>query len=181
MAITELYKNLKPNALVLDYGCGSGVGLEQLIELSSEPVQLIGTDPSIKFFSEAKSRIKRLNFNDKIRSENKEHVKFEDFHNLDRYRGKFDAIFISIIFNHINQEEHLDVFKQLSTLLKLGGELIIVQLLDFAKHNRNPIWIMHNIPTHKGYPLKEKFITDLKTTFSDVKEYLDGMVTISTK
>ncbi len=181
LAITELYKGLGAGALVLDYGCGSGVGLEQLLELSNKPLQLIGTDPSNKFFSDAKRRIQGLAFGDSVRSTNKANLVFEDFKNLDRYEGKLDAIFISIIFNHIAQAEHIAVFRKLNALLKPGGKLVIVQLIDFGKHNRNPIWVMHNIPSHKGYPMREQFVNDLRTVFGKVDERLDGMITISTK
>ena len=181
IAITELYKDLKPYSLVLDYGCGGGVGLEQLIELSNKPVTLIGTDPSTKFFLEAKKRIKDLNFEDEIRRENQKNIKFEEFDNLNNYLEKFDAIFISIIFNHIWQKDHLQIFKQLNSLLKNHGKLVVVQLLDFGKFNRNPIWVMHNIPSHKGYPMKDQFIADLKSTFSSVEIQLDGMISVSTK
>jgi len=181
MAITELYKNLKPDALILDYGCGSGVGLEQLIELSDKPIYFVGTDPSKKFFIEAKNRIKNLRFDDQLRNKNADNVKFEDFSNLDSYFGKFDGIFISIIFNHIDQEEYVKVLSKLNNLLKSNGKLVIVQLIDFDKFNRNPIWVMHNIPSHKGYPMKEKFLSDIKSVFSEVEEILDGMITVSTK
>lgn len=181
LAITELYKDLGAGAQVLDYGCGSGVGLEQLLELSSKPLQLIGTDPSNKFFSDAKRRIQGLSFDDPVRSANKAKLIFEDFKNLDRYTGKLDAVFISIIFNHIAQAEHIGVFRKLNALLKPGGKLVIVQLIDFGKHNRNPIWVMHNIPTHKGYPMREQFVNDLRAVFGKVDERLDGMITISTK
>ena len=181
LAITELYRNLNPGSLVLDYGCGGGVGLQQLIELSNKPIQLVGTDPSTKFFLEAQSRIGKLNFYDSTKNINKENIKFEDFKNLNKYTGRFDAIFISIIFNHIYERDHIKVFKKLRKLLKPGGKLAIVQLLDFSKYNRNPIWVMHNIPSHKGYPLRDNFVSGLKNTFPKVDIYLDGMVTISTK
>jgi SAM-dependent methyltransferase len=181
VAISELYKDMRPGALVLDYGCGGGVGLEQLISLSTIPLYFIGVDPSEKFFAEAKKRIDGLYFNDLVKENNRKNVVFDDFDNLDKYVNKLDGIFISIIFNHINQEEHVAIFKKLHRLLKTGGKLAIVQLLDFDKFNRNPIWVMHNIPSHKGYPLKGRFVSDLKSVFSKVDEMLDGMVTISTK
>ncbi len=181
VAITELYRDLKPNSLILDYGCGSGVGLEQLINLSNIQMRFVGVDPSERFFSEAKKRVNKLHFDDSVREENRDCVVFEEFYNLDKYVGRLDGIFISIIFNHISQEDHLEIFRKLHKLLKKGGKLAIVQLLDFDKFNRNPIWIMHNIPSHKGYPLRDKFIEDLKSTFSKVNVMLDGMVTISIK
>ncbi len=181
IAITELYKDMKPGALVMDYGCGGGVGLEQLLEMSNKPVRLIATDPSTRFFQEAKRRAKALSFSDPVRNQNKKDIVFEGFGGIDKYIGKLDGIFISIIFNHIEEMEHVRIFRMLRSLLKPGGKLVIVQLMDFGKHNRNPIWVMHNIPTHRGYPMRERFVRDLRSVFGSVEERLDGMVTISTK
>ncbi len=181
LAILELYKDLKPNVLILDYGCGGGVSLEQLIELSHIPIQFIGADPSTKFFEEARSRIKKLKFKEAVKIKNQKNVKFESIDSLNNYSGAFDGIFVSIIFNHIKQEDYIDTFKKLSNLLKSGGKLVIVQLMDFGKYDRNPIWIMHNIPSHKGYPMKDRFIHDLNSVFPKVEEQLNGIITISTK
>ena len=181
LAIKELYKDLKSKSVILDYGCGSGVGLEQLIELSEIPIKLIGTDPSKKFFVKAKNRLDNLNFKSKIKNKNKEDTILIDFKNLKYYKGKCDAVFTSLIFNHISPVEYVKVFKKISSMLKPHGKFVIVQFLDFEKYNRNPIWVMHNIPSHVEYPMKYKFISDLKSVFPEVNEYLDGIITISTK
>lgn len=180
-AINELYKYLKPNSLILDYGCGSGIGIEQLLVLSTKPITIVGTDPSKRFFAEARKRIDTLELRDKIKEINKTNVVLEEFSNLDLYKGKFDAIFTSIIFNHIKHDKHLEIFKQLNSLLKPGGKLVIVQLLDLDKYKRNPIWIMYNVSSHQGFPIKKQFINDLMSVFPKVEEYLDGVITISTK
>lgn len=176
-AIKKAYEDLKPGSLILDYGCGSGVGLEQLIKLADVPVRFIGTDPSKKFFVEAKNRLKKLNF----KKGNKKNTKLIEFKKLNYYKGKCDVVFTSLIFNHVPPEEYVKVFKKINSMLKPHGKFIIVQFLDFEKYNRNPIWIMHNIPTHVGYPMKNRFIRDLKSVFPQVNEYLDGIILVSTK
>ena len=181
LAITELYNSLVEGSVILDYGCGSGVGIEQLLELSNKNIKIFGTDPSNKFFANAKIRINKLQLDNKIKINNKDTVEFIKFTDIDNYKGKFDAIFISIIFNHIDQKDYLNVFKKLHLLLKNNGKLVIVQFLDFDKFNRNPIWVMHNIPTHRGYPMKKVFLDNLKSVFNKVDERLNGVITISTK
>ena len=180
IAINELYKDLLQNSTVLDYGCGGGVGIQQLIELSNEPISIFGTYSSSVYFDSARERIQSIKLLDELKQKNRENVTFINFENLDSFNGKFDRIFISIIFNHIAPQNYINVIKRVKLLLKPNGKLGIVQLLDFGKFKRNPIWVMYNVPSHIGYPERDYFISCLKKTFTKVDILLDGIITIST-
>ncbi len=181
LAIIELFKNIKENAVVLDYGCGGGIGIEQIIKLSTKDITLFGTDPSKKYFKKATQRIKKIQPKNKTQERNIKKTTFVPFNKIHELDGEIDAIFISIIFNHIPSKDYIKVFKELKKLLNPEGKLYIVQLLDNEKFQRNPIWVMHNIPTHVGYPDKNKFISDLNKVFKKVEDRLDGIITISAK
>ena len=181
IAIESLLENLDENSLILDYGCGGGVSLQQLIDKTTKRLYFYATDPSTKYFSSARERLKNSESKTKTIEENKNLTQFIDFNEIKSYLGKFDRIFASMVFNHVEEKDYKQVFTTLNELLKKGGKFGMIQFFDFSKFDRNPIWIMHNIPTHKGYPMKEKFISDLKSVFPTVNEQLNGIITISTK
>jgi 2-polyprenyl-3-methyl-5-hydroxy-6-metoxy-1,4-benzoquinol methylase len=169
--IKKLLKKVKPNADILDFGCGGGIGLQQFIELSKKPINLYGSDIS-KYILRAKTRIKKINKKNK----NIRIVKIfnKSIDDLIKSEQRFDAIFMSLVLNHIKEEHRSEFLIKIRELLNPNGYVGIYQIINQSKFLRSPIWVMHAVPTHFEYPFRRKYLERLNKIFSRVEVYLNG-------
>lgn len=100
---------VKPQCVVLDYGCGTG-SLTTL--LNDEYREVHGFDPSAKSLEVAKHRCVKASFHS-----NSEHVP-------DSY---FDCVILSGVLHHIEPKERDAVLKQAVSRLKPGGRLVVFE------------------------------------------------------
>lgn len=181
MAIEKLVKKLAPNSNILDLGCGGGIGLETILKHANKPLELTGAEVSYKYLERAKKRLTKLykETNKKIVKENIKKVKFIAYKvkNGIPKEEKFDAVFMSIVLNHVPEKEREQLFSEIKKILKPKGTLMIYQLIHQSKFERNPIcWLMHTVPSHVEYPFREEYVATLKKQFGRVEEHLKGMI-----
>jgi len=128
-------KELLEGKDILDFGCGDG-NTARFIEKDISSYNYTGVDISEKSIEEAKKKqLKNCNFQkyDGI------HIPFED--------EKFDLIFVSCVFHHIEIKNHLLIFKELYRVLKKDGKLVI-----FEHNPLNPLTLktVHDCPFDVG-------------------------------
>lgn len=105
-----VYDYIKPNAVILDFGCGSGV-FKILKTLGS---YMVGVDMSTKAIQNAKE----LNAYDEVYSLDI----LDPFY--DRFKNHFDYIISSDVFGHIEFGHKDSVIQRLKSLLKEEGTMI---------------------------------------------------------
>lgn len=180
-AIKKIIKELKEGNKILDFGCGSGLAIELLLKHNNKRVFLTGFDSSKYFIEKARERLKRME--KEVTGITKENLKkvVLTSKKQDLHRGEFDFVFMSLVLNHIDPKKRKAIYKYAYDLLKPCGKLVIYQILHESKFKRNPIWVMHIVPSHKDYPFKEEFYKELRQVFPKVKGYLAGHVAIAIK
>lgn len=117
--IIEL-SDIRPNSNILDVGCGTGVLIKYLLE--TNPNKITAIDLSEKMIEKAKEKYndKRINF------------VVEDI--FDFSKDGYDYVFLYSVYPHIEDKEKL--FKHVSSLLNLGGKIIIAHSESKEKINQ---------------------------------------------
>lgn len=181
-AVDKFVSKINDGARILDYGCGSGVGLELILKRCKKKIFLEGMEPSKKYLNIAKQNLYKLRRETKssLIKENALKTKLINSITLPK-KEYYDVVFLSLVLNHVKPAERLVLFKKIFSILKPKGILVIFQLTHASKFERNPIFLMHVIPSHKDYPYRETLFKELSTVFSSVKMYLNGTVFIAEK
>jgi SAM-dependent methyltransferase len=178
IALEQLDKKLKDNQKIIDIGCGGGIGLEEILLRTNYRIQLFGLEVSKEYLKKAKKRLKKLQKElSGIKLENCKNTKFIicDL-TKERLDKKFDAVFISLVVNHIEKEKHKIFFENIKKSMNEDAILVSLQFMNFSKFERSPMWVMHNIPSHKDFPYFDEFIPTLKNIFPKVKLILNGII-----
>ncbi len=184
LAISELTKNLNEGAHVADIGSGSGIALVDILSKSDENIELTGFDYSSKMLERNKERIGKFvkKANSDIQRENAKKVQLVR-HNLleDFPRGhSFDAVFISLVINHIPPEKRVMVFDKIKSVMKPDATLVVFQLVNQSRFNKVfSDWLLHVVPSHKGFPVKDEFITMLSDKFDIERVSFRGNITVA--
>ncbi len=181
MAIEKMLSKVKPNASILDLGCGGGIGLKTILQNAKKDIFLDGAEVSSEYLEKAKNQIKKMSGHakNKLLKRNLERVKLIHYDKKDFVpKGKkYDAVFISIVLNHLIENQREKLFQEIKEILKPNGFLVVFQLIHQSKFERNPIcWLMHTIPSHHEYPFKERHLKSIKNQFGKVKEHLNGII-----
>ncbi|MGV8914797.1 MAG: class I SAM-dependent methyltransferase [Kaistella sp.] len=124
-----LDSSLKPNATVLDYGCGAG----EFLKFIEADYNTIGFEPNSVARKFASEKAKKTQFTSNIES-------IAD--------GSLDAITLWHVFEHIeNQQETLQIFKN---KLKEKGLLIIAvpNSSSFDANYYKEFWAAYDVPRH---------------------------------
>ena len=136
---------------ILDFGCGEGFIMKQLVGWGADQKQLIGVDTSEERIKKAKSRFESLRFlhiNDKI--------PFSD--------DKFTIIVVSTVFSSIiGKSERVFWAQEIDRVLKKGGAIIFYDMKMNNPFNFKTKKISKNELKHlfKNYSIKTKTITVL--------------------
>ncbi|MGN0740550.1 MAG: class I SAM-dependent methyltransferase [Treponema sp.] len=135
--ICEIAQHLQGKK-ILDFGCGDG-NSARFIGKHIKNYEYYGIDISQKSIEKAALRsIPNTTFCFYDGS----HIPFEDC--------TFDIVFVSCVFHHINQSEHLNVLKEIHRVLKKGGKLFV-----FEHNPNNPLTLkaVHDCPFDEGVKL----------------------------
>lgn len=109
--LEQLVKLLKPGAVVLDIGCGSGVPVDKY--LVDKGFKVIGFDISEKQIELAKVNVSQATFEVKDMSELKEG------------EYKVDVVVSFYAIFHTLREKHQDLFKKINAFLPQGGYILV--------------------------------------------------------
>ena len=109
--LEQMVKLLKPGAIVLDIGCGSGIPVDKY--LVDRGFKVIGFDISEKQIELAKANVPEAIFEVRDMSELKE----------DEY--KVGAIISFYAIFHTPREKHQDLFKKINSFLTQGGYILV--------------------------------------------------------
>ena len=115
------------NTKVLDLGIGTGL---LTYEIYKKGAEIIGVDFSEKMIEEAYKKMPNgtfyaYDFQDKIISP--------------LYDHQYDYIISSYAIHHVNDGRKIDLFKQLTGLLKSGGKIIIADVAFENNHHVNQV------------------------------------------
>ncbi|MDD4251421.1 MAG: class I SAM-dependent methyltransferase, partial [Candidatus ainarchaeum sp.] len=178
--IKQIKEKLKDNNQIIDIGCGGGIGLEEILLTSNEPFDLFGLEVSKNYLEKAKNKIQHLQ--NKLTDQKLTNAKNTKFLVKNISDGplnkKFDAIFISLVVNHIYEKDRKKFFQNLKKMMKPDATLVTFQFVNQSKFERSPMWVMHNIPSHKDFPYKNTFITMLKKVFPIVDVKFNGTIIV---
>jgi ubiquinone/menaquinone biosynthesis C-methylase UbiE len=181
-SIEKFIRHVPEGARILDYGCGSGIGVESILRKSQKKVFIVGADPSTKYLSIARKNLRRLYLTAKsdLLRENILRVRFVNSASLPKSET-YDAVFMSLVLNHVAEKERARLFKRVFRCLKAGGVFAIFQITHASKHDRSPIFLMHVIPSHKDYPFRDALAEDLRSVFGNASVKLNGTVFLAVK
>lgn len=115
-SLFKLLANIKSEK-ILDVGCGTG---KVSIYLAKKHASVTGIDFSKEMINHAKDEAKKSNV--------KIEFKVLDVKELEKLKGKYDTILISLLLPHLKTRiELLNLFKNINKLLKTKGRLIIAE------------------------------------------------------
>jgi SAM-dependent methyltransferase len=121
LEVDALKREIDPDIPTLEAGCGNGYNIFQLEKFSNE--KLVGFDYSQNMIDAANKRLSELDgLNDKIR--------FFCTSILDdlSFLGKFHQIFTDrCLINLLSLEQQIAAVASLSTILELGGRLVLIE------------------------------------------------------
>ncbi len=180
ITISQIEDKLNNKNLIADIGCGGGIGLEDILLRTNNPIKLYGIEVSKKYLLKAKKRVGSLA--NELTDTKKLNCKKTEFliHNFVKNKSdlKFDAVFLSLVINHINEKDRYSFFKNISESMKKDSKLVTFQFVNQSKYQRSPMWVMHNIPSHVEFPYKEELITTLHKIFPKVKVLFNGIIIV---
>ena len=113
--ILSFKKYLKNKEYILDFGCGPGFLIDELINNTSRNSKIFGLDVSVKSLN-------------KVNTQFKNEMKFKGAFSpkiLLKRKIKFDVIIMVETIEHLNEKEIETVFIQIQNLLRKNGILII--------------------------------------------------------
>jgi len=112
LKLQELFPDLVPlHFNLLDFGCGIG-NLYESVKQFFPYVAYTGVDKSEESVNQARSRFSKSSIFHTLHSENWKDI-------------QYDLIFSAGVFHHIPHDEHKNLLKNLSALLKPGGKVAI--------------------------------------------------------
>jgi len=157
-------KSNSKNSNILDYGCGVGNSLEEVIKFY--PKKITGIDISEVSIEKAKKNSK-LNTNIELLVDNCEKTKFED--------NTFDLVYGTGILHHLNIEICLE---EIQRILKPGGRFLFIEPLG-----TNPLINLYRKLTPGSrstdeHPLIDHDINFIKNRFHNVKIKYYGFLTL---
>lgn len=160
----------------LDFGCGGGVGIIQTLSSLKKEIKITGLDLSPPYLDRAKKKIDVFVQSSKKPAVIRSKVTLQKFNfKTDTISEKFDSIFVSLVFNHLTEDERFQLLIKLSSMLKKDGLLGIYQIVNQTNYARSPLcWVMHTVPSHKCYPERQKFVAQINSVFSKVEELFNG-------
>ena len=118
----QLLSRLKPQAKILDLGCGVGLPFDAYFV--NNGFKLTGVDISSNHISQAKKNVKKADFI------------LGDFFTKD-VKGKFDAIVSFFAIFHIPRTQHQALFEHIHSLLKKNGLILLSVSIDSTKFSVN--------------------------------------------
>jgi len=183
LAIKKFCRSIKPDASILDLGCGSGVSTEQILLGCAKPVNITGMDNSEESLKKAKKTLENL-YRSTTNQLVRKNIKNVMFIRSDLSKGiptskKYDVIFMSLLVNHIPENRRRAFFKSVQKALSGKGTMVVFEIVHKSRFERVAMWVMHAVPTHQQYPFRDEYIRMLKDVFSDVKSYFDGMIVVA--
>ena len=185
MAIQKFSKRIRDGSRIVDLGCGTGVSLEQILSQTRKKIYLTGIDESQEALDKARTRLESLklrNVNSIVRG-NIDNVTLlrNDLSKEMPHDNQYDVAFMSLLINHIAEEDREAFFLKVKNILKNKGTAVVYQIVNKSKTNLAAMWVMHLIPTHIEYPYLEDYYGMLSKVFSSVHIYLDGTIVVAQK
>lgn len=180
ITIDQIKDKLSYNKKIVDVGCGDGIGLEDILLKTEKPINLTGIEVSKKYLNRAKIRINKLKkelIGTKKNNAIKTRFKIHDF-TKNNFNEKFDAAVLSLVVNHIPEENRKKFFKNIKNSMKDDGKLVTFQFLNDNKFKRSPMWIMQTIPSHVDFPYRHEYIHLLKSIFPKVTVLFNGLIIV---
>ena len=159
-----LKKNAK-DAEILDYGCGVGSFVEEVVKF--KPKKIVGIDISEVSIIKAKEKTKEFKTNVNFLVDNCEKTKFAS--------NSFDIVYGSGILHHLQINECLD---EIHRVLKPNGSLVFIEPLG-----TNPIINFYRKLTPKSrsedeHPLMDKDFKYIKNKFENTEIKYYGLSTL---
>jgi cyclopropane fatty-acyl-phospholipid synthase-like methyltransferase len=185
IAVQKLLSRVSDGDRVLDLACGSGSVMELILRNTDKELYLTGVDNSRESLDVAKKRMAALKRNQAsggigANVDRTEYIRYDLIDGFD-LGEEYDYIFASFLFNHIPEDNRAHVIADVRGHLSENGKFGIFQPIHKSKFERVPMWVMHCIPTHTDYPYRDRFFTELRSTFGTVDSYLDDVVVVAGK
>ena len=183
-AIQKLLSPLKDGSKVLEIGCGSGTGIEMMLYEGRKDLQITGIDPSRDYLKKAKEKLEFIyDVSDQKLKKVIKDVRLETFNPKKGIPKdeKYDAVFMSIVLNHIEHKKHFSFFRDVKEILKPSGAVCVYQIINQSKFQRTPIWVMYAVPSHTGYPFKDDYFSIFDRLFKDARSYFKGSIVYAKK
>lgn len=114
--LSKLFSQLKPNASVLELGCGPGVPFTRLLANHELELHITAVDISASQIALAR---------EKVSESSRVEFVHADMTKLDFPEGKFDAIVAFYSWFHLPKEEQGLMVAKIATWLKPGGILLL--------------------------------------------------------
>ena len=156
----------KPNDLILDIGCGTGLLALKFIDKSD--CRITGIDSSQEMIDIFKEKIEFLNLNEKIG------YKYGDLEDMEFDEGTFDIISSTFSLHHI--KDKYPMIEKIYRMLKMGGRFIIGEMdMDTTGDVRDPkrlIRIMDYLKMEFSLAIKEGGVNAFSRMYDNGKKHI---------
>ena len=137
-------KSLTDFNSVLDFGCGEGRLIQNVINLIPEG-DIYGCDVIQELIDQCKRKFPRGHF---IHNDVKPPIDFND--------NQFDLIYTYSVFTHLTEENHLAWLQEFSRILKPGG-VMIHSVKSYKFIRRAQLFSPENLPPYQLFEPLEEF------------------------
>ncbi len=145
---------VQPRHRVLDIGCGTGT-FAVAIKRCLPTVDVVGLDPDPKALARCHRKARAAGVSIRFDQGFASALPYAD--------AGFDRVFSSFMFHHVPQEAKLATLREAGRVLKPGGSLHLLDIVEPGRHSHNPLprWL------HTSQPMRDNTLERILNWMSE--------------
>jgi ubiquinone/menaquinone biosynthesis C-methylase UbiE len=140
--------SVQPRHRVLDIGCGTGT-FAIAIKRWLPTVDVVGLDPDPKALARCHRKARAAGVSIRFDQGFASALPYAD--------ASFDRVFSSLMFHHVSQDAKLTALREVGRVLKPGGSLHLLDIVEPGRHSHNPVarWF------HTSHPMQDNALESI--------------------
>ena len=145
---------VQPGHRILDIGCGTGT-FAVAVKRWLPTVEVVGLDPDPKALARSLRKARAAGVSIRFDQGFASALPYAD--------ARFDRVFSSLMFHHVPQEAKLATLREVGRVLKPGGSLHLVDIIESGRHSHNPLprWL------HSSPPMRDNTLQKILSWMSE--------------